>query len=56
MFGEEGGHAGECPRLGVADTDIVFRVLEVVNIRSVILRASCLSGNELRKLAGEGDI
>ena len=47
------GHTREHPRLRVAYGNEVLRVLEVVQIGGVVLRAAGLSGYELGKLARE---
>ena len=56
MFREPGRHAGEHPRLGLVDADAVLGILEIVDIRRVVLRTAGRAGNELGKLAGEGDL
>ena len=55
-LGEEGGHTGEHPRLGVADADAVLGILEVVDIRGVVLGTAGLTGNQLGKLARETNL
>ena len=56
MVGKHRGHAAEHPRLRVADVEHVLRVLEVVDVRRIVLRAVSLAGNELCKLSGERDL
>ena len=56
MACKHGGYTAEHPCLGVADIEQVLGILEIVQVRSVVLRAACLARNELCKLAGEGDL
>ena len=51
---EHGRHAGEDPCLGVADGIEVLGILEIVEIRGIVLSAAGPSGNQLCKLAAEG--
>ena len=53
---EETGHTRQCPCLRIADVDIVLRVLEVINIRGIVLRTAGRAGNQLGKLTRETDV
>ena len=52
-LGKHRGHAGYRPPLGLSHGDIVLRILKVVDIRGIVLSASCRTGDELCKLTGE---
>ena len=56
MSGEHRGHARQHPCLRVADVEQVLRILEVVQIGGIVLRAVALAGDELGKLARERDL
>ena len=53
---EEGGHTRDNPRLRFADVNAVLGVLEVVQIRGVVLCAAGSACNELGKLTREGNL
>ena len=53
---EETGHARQCPCLRTADVDIILRVLEVVDIRGVVLRTTGRTCNQLSELTRETDM
>ena len=56
MLGEHARDAGDDPRRGSRHIERVLCILEVVEIGSVVLRSVGLSGDEVCKLAGEGDL
>ena len=53
---KHGGHAREGPRLGVAQVYVALRVLEIVDIRGIILCATGRTRNKLSKLARKRDM
>ena len=55
-LGKHRRHARQHPRLWRRHVDTVLRVLEVVDIRGIVLHTACLSGYKLRKLTLEGDM
>ena len=55
MLAEVRGRTTDDPRRWFYDADAVLRILEVVNIGSVVLCTSCSAGYQLGKLSCEGD-
>ena len=55
-LGEHRRHTRQHPRLWRRHVDTVLRVLEVVDIRGVVLHSACLSGDELCKFARKRDL
>ena len=53
---KESGHARQSPRLGVAHVDEGLGILEVVDIRRIVLRTSCRACYQLGELSREGDV
>ena len=51
--GHQRRHARDGPRLRSRHIDAARGILEVVQIRGIVLRSACLSGNEMGELAGE---
>ena len=56
IFGKGIRNTGEHPRRRLGHGDGILGILEVVDIRGVILRSAGCSGYELGKLAGKGDL
>ena len=54
IFGEQLRHTGDDPRLRFQHADAVLGILEVVDIRGVVLRTAGRSGYQVGKLTGEG--
>ena len=55
-FGKHRRRGGNRPLLGHRNVDVRFRILKVIEIRRIALRAGITTGDELCKFSGEIDI